>query len=97
VLGLASSVDGTQYLAPVNFAQNMIDWATEDRALLALRSRGGQFSRTLMPMDTGMQMLWEYINYALAFLGLGIVYLVHRTMQRSSGRKYLAMLSTQGA
>jgi ABC-2 type transport system permease protein len=48
-----SSVDRTQYLAPVDFAQNLVDWSLEDRALLALRSRGGQFSRTLVPMEAG--------------------------------------------
>ncbi len=97
VLGLASSVGGTQYLAPLGFAQNLVDWSFEDRGLLALRSRGGQFSRTLMPMDAGMQMLWEYLNYAFALLGLAIVYLIRRRVQLSASRKYLAMLSTQGA
>ncbi len=97
VLGLASSVGGTQYLAPLGFAQNLVDWSLEDRGLLALRSRGGQFSRTLMPMDAGMQMLWEYLNYALALIGLAVVYLIRRHMQLSASRKYLAMLSTQGA
>jgi hypothetical protein len=48
-----SSVDRTQYLAPVDFAQNLVDWSLEDRALLALRTRGGQFSRTLVPMEAG--------------------------------------------
>jgi ABC-2 type transport system permease protein len=59
VLELASSIDRTQYLAPVSFAQNLIDWSLEDRGLLALRSRGGQFSRRLVPMEAGTQMLWS--------------------------------------
>jgi len=96
VLELAASIDRTQYLVPVSFAQNLIDWSLEDRGLLALRSRGGQFSRTLVPMEAGTRMLWEYVSYSLALLGLGIVYLVHRYMLRRAGRNYLAMLS-QGA
>lgn len=47
-------------------------------------------------MEAGTQMLWEYVSYALALLGLGIVYLVHRYMLRRAGRNCLAMLS-QGA
>jgi ABC-2 type transport system permease protein len=97
VLELASSVDRTQYLAPVNFAQNLVDWSLEDRGLLALRNRGGQFSRTLEPMKSGGQMFWEYLNYALALLGLGFVYLVRRSLRLGARRRYLTMLGTEGA
>jgi ABC-2 type transport system permease protein len=97
VLELVSSVDRTQYLTPVDFAQNLVDWSLEDRGLLALRSRGGQFSRTLLPMEAGTRMIWEYANYALALFGLGIVYLVRRYRQASAGRRYRAMLGMEGA
>jgi ABC-2 type transport system permease protein len=97
VLALASSVDRTQYLAPVDFAQNLVDWSLEDRGLLALRSRGGQFSRTLGPMQSGSQMFWEYLNYALALAGLAIVYLVRRSLRAGARRRYLTMLGTEGA
>ena len=97
VLALASSVDRTQYLAPVNFAQNLVDWSLEDRGLLALRNRGGQFSRTLEPMKSGGQMFWEYLNYALALVGLGIVFVVRRWLRVGARRKYLTMLGTEGA
>jgi ABC-2 type transport system permease protein len=97
VLSLISEVDRTQYLAPLSFAQNLIDWSLEDRGLLALRARGGQFSRTLSPVKAGRQMMWEYLNYGLALLGLGIVYLVRRYLRTVTNRKYLAVLGTRGA
>ena len=97
VLNLASGVNQTQYRAPLTFTQNIVEWSLEDRGLLSLRSRGGQFSRTLEPMTMGSQTLWEYLNYGLALIGLGIVYLVRRTMRESARRRYLAMLNLQGA
>ena len=97
VLELASSIDRTQYLAPVNFAQNLVDWSLEDRGLLALRSRGGQFSRTLRPIEASSQMAWEYSNYAFALLGLGLVHLIHRYARLSARRRRLAMLGAEGA
>jgi ABC-2 type transport system permease protein len=97
ILSLLSQVDRTQYLAPLSFAQNLVDWSLEDRGLLALRARGGLFSRTLDPVKAGRQQMWEYLNYALALLGLGIVYFVRRRLRELSDRKYLEMLGTRGA
>ncbi len=96
VLSLVSEVDRTQYLAPLDFAQNLVDWSLEDRNLLALRARGGQFSRTLSPVKSGSQAVWEYLNYALALFGLGLVYLVNRASRRAARRKYLAVLGGSG-
>jgi ABC-2 type transport system permease protein len=97
ILSLLSQVDRTQYLAPLSFAQNLVDWSLEDRGLLALRARGGLFSRTLDPVKAGRQQMWEYLNYALALLGLGIVYFIRRHLRELSNRKYLDMLGTRGA
>ena len=97
ILSLLSQVDRTQYLVPLSFAQNLVDWSLEDRGLLALRARGGLFSRTLGPVKAGEQPVWEYLNYALALLGLGIVYFVRRRLRQLSNRKYLEMLGTKGA
>ncbi len=97
ILSLLSQVDRTQYLVPLSFAQNLVDWSLEDRGLLALRARGGLFSRTLGPVKAGEQPVWEYLNYALALLGLGLVYFVRRRLRQLSNRKYLEMLGTKGA
>jgi ABC-2 type transport system permease protein len=96
VLSLVSEVDRTQYLTPLSLAQNLVDWSLEDRNLLALRVRGGQFSRTLAPAKAGSQSTWEYLNYALALIGLGLVYLIHRTLRRAAKRKYQAALGATG-
>jgi ABC-2 type transport system permease protein len=97
ILSLISQVDRTQYLAPLGFAQNLVDWSLEDRGLLALRARGGLFSRTLAPVRAGQQAVWEYLNYALALGGLGIVYFIRRYLRGLSNRKYLEMLTAKGA
>ncbi len=44
-----------------------------------------------------MEAFWEYLNYGLALLGLGIVYLVRRVMRESARRRYAAMLRFKGA
>ena len=92
VLSLVSEVDRTQYLTPLSFAQNLVDWSLEDRNLLALRARGGQFSRSLSPVKSGSQAIWEYLNYALALFGLVLVYLIHRYSRHTTKRKYLEVL-----
>jgi ABC-2 type transport system permease protein len=75
----------------------MVEWSLEDRGLLALRSRGGQFSRTLEPMTADMQALWEYSNYGLALVGLGIVFVLRRASRHRRQRRYQAMLGIEGA
>jgi ABC-2 type transport system permease protein len=97
LLEVISAVDRTQYATPMRFAANLIDWSMEDRSLLALRSRGGQFSRTLPPMSEASQMMWEYANYTLALLGLLAIYLFRRFARRSAERRYLDILKPQGA
>jgi ABC-2 type transport system permease protein len=97
ILSLLSQVDRTQYLTPLSFAQNLVDWSLEDRGLLALRARGGLFSRTLGPVKAGEQPFWEYLNYVLALAGLGLVYFIRRRLRQSSDRKYLELLGTKGA
>lgn len=97
ILSLLSQVDRTQYLVPLTFAQNLVDWSMEDRGLLALRARGGLFARTLAPVKPGEQPMWEYLNYGLALLGLALVYFIRRHLRQTSNRKYLQLLGTKGA
>jgi ABC-2 type transport system permease protein len=97
ILSLLSQVDRTQYLVPLSFAQNLVDWSMEDRGLLALRARGGLFARTLAPVKAGEQPMWEYLNYGLALLGLALVYFVRRRLRQVSDRKYLQLLGTKEA
>ncbi|MFQ6018026.1 MAG: Gldg family protein [Kiloniellaceae bacterium] len=97
VLGLISGANRSQYLTPITLAENLVDWSLEDRGLLELRSRSGHFARTLVPLGRERQLLWEYSNYVLAFIGLAGVFGVRRYAQRRSARRYVQMLQMQGA
>ena len=76
-IDLASVVARSQYTNSVQLVENAIDWSLEDRGLLALRGRA-HFNRTLEPLNRQTQMFWEYLNYGLAVLGLGLVWLFNR-------------------
>lgn len=90
-LSLASSALGTQYRAPLTFLQNVVDWSLADGSLMALRGRT-QFARTLLPMDPPQQRYWEILNDVLALMGLGIVWLIRKLLQRSRRQHYAEIL-----
>ncbi len=92
VLALASEGMGTLYTKPVELLQNAIDWSLEDRGLLAIRGRA-QFARTLAPMDRSQQLFWEYVNYALALLGLAGVWIFRRWLRREQQARHQAILA----
>nr|VFJ45131.1 MAG: ABC-2 type transport system permease protein [Candidatus Kentron sp. DK] len=87
VLDLASEGLGTVYTQPVAFLQNAVDWSLEDQSLLGIRSRA-RFARTLAPMDQTARMALEYANYALALLGLLLVWLWRRAVRRTAEARY---------
>ena len=85
-LRMVGSADGTLYDNSVQMLVNAVDWSLEDRTLLGIRARGN-FNRTLPgDMSEDEQTFIEYLNYGLALLGIGVVYLVHR-QQRARGRR----------
>ena len=90
-LDIGSSVMRTTNLAPVQLMANSIDWSLEDRGLLAIRGRS-HFSRPLMPMTREMQLIFEYLNYGLAFLGLVVVWFVRKKAGKRTERRHLALL-----
>lgn len=91
LLGIGSTVSRTAYLAPVQLIANSVDWSLEDRGLLAIRGRS-HFSRPLLPMTRDLQLIFEYLNYGLAFFGLFLVWLVRRRVVRGRERRHLALL-----
>jgi gliding motility-associated transport system permease protein/gliding motility-associatede transport system auxiliary component len=91
-LDLASQGLGTSYTKPVEFLQNAIDWSLEDRNLLALRGRT-QFARTLAPLAENGQRLWEYLNYALALMGLAAVWGWRRRVASTDRQQYERILA----
>ncbi len=90
---LMSSVMHSQYLAPAQLMANAVDWSLEDRGLLSIRGRG-HFARTLMPMDRRSRMFWEYLNYGLALVGLGLIWLFRRMAVKRAMARYERILST---
>ncbi len=90
-LELLSAALRTRYFNPIQLVENAVDWSLEDRGLLAIRGRS-QFSRTLEPLDREEQQFWEYLNYALALLGLGGVWIIRRTARNRARRRYQSVL-----
>ncbi len=93
VVSLAGAASGSDYLNGLQLMANSVDWALEDRDLLSIRARS-QFNRTLPPMEQGAQVFWEYLNYALAVLAIGLVALLHfyrRRRRRARFARYAAL------
>ena len=86
-LRMVGSADGTVYGNSAQMMVNVIDWSLEDQGLLTIRSRGN-FNRTLPPLESEEQALWEYANYGFALLGVGLVALVYRRRMRRLGAAY---------
>jgi ABC-2 type transport system permease protein len=89
---LASSISQSQYLAPLELAENAVDWSLEDPALMGIRGRG-HYSRVLVPLDRDQQMIWEYLNYALALVGLALVWVLQRLARRAARHRYRSILA----
>jgi len=81
VADLLSEGRGSRYTRQFAFIQNAIDWALQDEGLLSIRGRS-RLARTLAPMDQTTRLFWEYLNYGMALLGLGIVWLVRRQLRQ---------------
>ena len=77
MLQLIGSAEGTIYGNSVQLMANVVDWSLEDRSLLAIRSRG-HFNRTLPPLEQAEQAVIESVNYLVALIGIGFVFLWHR-------------------
>ena len=91
-MDLATEVIGTRYTQPLILMQNLMDWALEDRGLLALRGRG-RYSRLLRPLDRSEQLFWEFFHYGLAGFGLLLLYGWHRRNRLQQQRRHEAILA----
>ena len=88
VIAMAGVAAGGEYLNGLQLLANTVDWSFEDKGLLSIRARG-HFNRTLPPMERRTQALWEYLNYGLAALAIGLIALVRQHHQRARRRTYL--------
>src|SRR5690606_27253074 len=77
ILQLLGTAANGEYNNSVQLVANAVDWSLEDTALMSIRSRG-HFNRTLPPLAREAQELWEYGNYALAALAVGLIALLQR-------------------
>lgn len=92
VLRLQRLAAGRPYRKPVALFRNTLDWALEDPAMLALRDTV-QTARILQPLTETERRLWEYLNYALAILGLAVLWLIARTLHRRRQAAFLRALN----
>lgn len=90
-LQLAANVSGQEDLGALQLVANTIDWSLEDAGLLSIRSRG-HYSRPLIPLERQSQMIYEYLNYALVFAGLLVLFLLAKFRQRKAHRRYQLLL-----
>ncbi|HEX5677377.1 MAG TPA: Gldg family protein [Alcanivorax sp.] len=92
VLRLQRLSAGRSYRKPVALFRNTLDWALEDPAMLALRDEV-QTARILQPLTETERRFWEYLNYTLAILGLGLLWLIARTLHRRRQAAFLRALN----
>ncbi len=91
-LNLASQGRGVLYTQPLAFIQNAADWSLDDQGLVSIRGRA-RFARVLAPMTHQKQLFWEYLNYGLALLGLALVWLWRRRVNRRRQAHYNDILA----
>ncbi|MDT8399707.1 MAG: Gldg family protein [Pseudomonadales bacterium] len=95
ILQFLGTATGSNYVNTLQLMANNVDWSLEDAGLLSIRSRG-HFNRTLPPMEKDTQMFWEYLNYAMAGMALGLTALVQRRRKHIRLSAYSRLFSTQG-
>ena len=92
IISIGSTVRRANYLGPVEMIANVVDWSLEDSGLLEMRGRS-HFSRPLVPMDSSMQVFWEYLNYVLALFGLLLVGLMRAVITRRTKHRHQQLLA----
>ncbi|MBX2857207.1 MAG: Gldg family protein, partial [Cellvibrionaceae bacterium] len=91
VLSILGSVNGSSYVNPVQMLVNAAEWSLEDEGLLSIRSRN-YFNRTLPPLQDEQRTFWEILNYALALIGVLIVYIFVLIRKKARLARYQGLL-----
>ena len=95
-LQILGSISGMVYQGSLELVQNAVDYSLEDAGLVSIRSRG-HFNRTLPPTTREAQMGFEYMNYALALGGLGLVFLFSLYARKRRRLEYASWLQEEEA
>ncbi|MDN3518515.1 Gldg family protein [Aquisalimonas lutea] len=93
-LQIVSRSTQSQYITPVQLAQNIVDWSLGDPALLALRGEG-RYSGLLRPVPEETRRVWEAANYGTALGGLLLVFAVRRIVATRQRRWYEGVLNRE--
>ncbi|HWK54387.1 MAG TPA: Gldg family protein [Hyphomicrobiales bacterium] len=91
ILQLLGTAANGEYDNSVQLVANAVDWSLEDTALMSIRSRS-HFNRTLPPLAREAQELWEYGNYALAALAVGLIALLQRRRKARRDAAYARLV-----
>lgn len=91
-LQLAASSQGSQYLNNLQLLQNMLSFALADTELSSIRSRA-QFNRTLPALTPEHRSGWEYANYAVALLLLGLLFGAERYLHARKKARYQQLMA----
>lgn len=91
-LQLAGSSQGSQYLNNLQLLQNMLSFALADTELSSIRSRA-QFNRTLPALTPEHRSGWEYANYAVALLLLGLLFGAERYLHARKKARYQQLVA----
>jgi len=81
VLQLAQQLGAETAAANVQLVQNAVDWALSDTDLLSIRAHSSAARALTVPEEERGK--WEWINYGIAFAGLGVVVLLTWLRRRS--------------
>jgi len=81
VLQLSQQLGSAAGESNLQLVQNAVDWAASDTDLLAIRAHSSAARALTVPEDERGR--WEWINYGLAFAGLGGVVLITWLRRRS--------------
>jgi ABC-2 type transport system permease protein len=81
VLELSGQLGMDLAQANITMVQNAVDWAVADTDLLSIRARSS--GARALTVEEGERSKWEWINYGLAFAGLGAVVLLSWLRRRS--------------
>lgn len=72
LIQLAQQPGGEVHRGNLQMVQNLVDWSVEDTDLLEIRTAGA-FARTLKPIDEAQITVYEFAQYFIALMLLGLV------------------------